>query len=69
LDNAGTASSVSQGGSPELEAQKRRAKVEQFRPEPWEANARAREEAMDGSPTATLRAYRRVYGRDPRPPS
>jgi hypothetical protein len=45
---------------------KRRAEVEKFRAELCEANARAREEAMDRPPPATVRAYRQVYGRDPR---
>jgi hypothetical protein len=58
--------SVSQAAVAELEAQKRRAEVEKFRAELREAHARAREEAMDRPPPATVRAYRQVYGRDPR---
>ena len=58
--------SVSQSAVAELEAQQRRAEVERFRAELREANARAREEAMDRPPPATVRAYRQVYGRDPR---
>jgi hypothetical protein len=44
--------SVSQAPVAELEAQKRRAEVEQSRVELREANARAREEAMDRPPVA-----------------
>jgi hypothetical protein len=58
--------SVSRAAFAEIEAQKRRAEVEQFRTELRDANARAREEAMDRPPPATVRAYRQVYGRDPR---
>lgn len=58
--------SVSQAAVAELGAQQRRAEVEWFRAELREANARAREEAMDRPPPATVRAYRQVYGRDPR---
>jgi hypothetical protein len=58
--------SVSQAAVAELEAQQRRAEVERFRSELREANARAREEAMDRPPPATVRAYRQAYGRDPR---
>jgi len=50
----------------ELESQQRRGEVERFQAELREANARAREEAMDRPPPATVRAYRAVYGRDPR---
>jgi acyl-CoA reductase-like NAD-dependent aldehyde dehydrogenase len=66
VDKAGAAYSVSQAAVAELEAQKRRAEVERFRAELREANARAREEALDRPPPATVRAYRQVYGRDPR---
>jgi hypothetical protein len=58
--------SVSQAAVAELEAQQRRAEVERFRAELRETNARAREEAMDRPPPTTVRAYRQVYGRDPR---
>lgn len=58
--------SVTEGAVAEVEAQKRRADVERFRAELREANARAREEAMDRPPPATVHAYREVYGRDPR---
>ncbi len=50
----------------EVEAQKRRAEVERFRTELREANAHAREEAMDRHAPATVRAYSQVFGRDPR---
>jgi hypothetical protein len=65
-EKAGDGYSVSQAAITELEAQKRRADVNQFRAELREANVRAREEAMDRLPPATVRAYRHVYGRDPR---
>jgi hypothetical protein len=58
--------SISQGAVAELNAQRRRAEVQRFRAELKEANARAREEALDREPPATVRAYRQVYGRDPR---
>jgi hypothetical protein len=57
---------ISRRADLQLEAQKRRAEVERFRAELREANARAREEAIDHPPPATVRAYRQVYGRDPR---
>lgn len=58
--------SVSQGAIAELDAQRRRAEVQRFRAELEEANARAREEALDREPSAIVRAYRQLYGRDPR---
>jgi hypothetical protein len=58
--------SVSQAAVTELEAQQRRVEVERFRAELREMNARARKDAMDRPPPATVRAYREVYGRDPR---
>jgi hypothetical protein len=64
-DKSGDRYSVSQAAVAELETQKRRAEVERLRTELREANARAREEAMDQPPPATVRAYRHVYGRDP----
>ena len=54
------------GRSRRARAQQRRAEVERFRAELREANAHARDEAMDRPPPATVRAYRQVYGRDPR---
>lgn len=66
VDKAGAAYSVSQAAVAELETQKRRAEVERLRAELHEANACAREQAMDRPPPATVRAYRQVYGRDPR---
>ena len=65
-DNSDKRYSVSQSAVAEFEAVHRRAEVERFRAELREANARAREEAMDQPPPATVRAYRQVYGRDPR---
>jgi hypothetical protein len=58
--------SVSQSAIAELDAQRHRAEVQKFRAELEEANARAREEALDREPPATVRAYHHVYGRDPR---
>lgn len=58
--------SVSESAAAELKAQKRRAATAHFRAEIEEMNARAREEAMDCPPPATVRAYCQVYGRDPR---
>lgn len=58
--------SVSQAAVAELEKQHRRVEVERFRAQLRDANARAREEAMDRPPPATVRAYRQVYGRGPR---
>lgn len=50
----------------ELRAQQRRAEAERFRAQLTDMNATAREDAMDQQPPATVRAYRDVYGRDPR---
>jgi hypothetical protein len=58
--------SVTQSAVAELDAQRRRAEVQTFRAELEEMNARARDEAMDREPPATVRAYRKVHGRDPR---
>jgi hypothetical protein len=58
--------SVSQGAVAELNAQRRRAEVQKVRAELEDLNARAREEAMDRQPPVIVRAYRHVYGRDPR---
>jgi len=58
--------SVSEGAASELKAQKRRTELERLRAELAQSNAEAREEAMDQPPPATVRAYRHVYGRDPR---
>ncbi len=64
-EHAGTYS-VSESAAAELKAQKRRAEVARFRAEVDEMNARARDEAMDRPPPATVRAYRQVCGHDPR---
>jgi hypothetical protein len=40
--------------------------VQRLRGELEEMNTNAREEAMDREPPSTVRAYREVYGRDPR---
>ena len=58
--------SVSQSAVAEVNAQRRRAEVQRLRAELEEGNARAREAATDREPPATVRAYRQVYGRDPR---
>jgi hypothetical protein len=66
LAPSGAGYSVSQSAVAELNAQHRRAEVQKLRAELEEANARAREEALDREPPAIVRAYRQVYGRDPR---
>jgi hypothetical protein len=58
--------SVSQTAVAELNAQRHRAEVQRFRAELEEANARAREQAMDREPPATVCAFRQVYRRDRR---
>ena len=50
----------------ELEAQKKQRETQRFRTDLDAINARAREEAVDRPPPATVRAYRQVYVRDPR---
>lgn len=66
LTPSAPAYSVSQSAVAELNAQHRRAEVQKFRAELEEMNARAREEAMDREAPATVRAYRQVYGGNPR---
>ncbi|MGH2400851.1 MAG: hypothetical protein ACRDF6_13525 [bacterium] len=58
--------SVSESAAAELTAQKRRAETARLRAEIDEMNAEARERSLDEEPPATMRAYRQVYGRDPR---
>jgi hypothetical protein len=58
--------SPSEGAAAELKARKRDAEVKRCRAELAASNARAREEAVDRPPPTTVRAYRDVYGRDPR---
>ena len=58
--------SVSESAAAELNAQKRRAETARMRADIDELNAQAREKALDQETPATVRAYRRVYGRDPR---
>lgn len=58
--------SVSESALAELKAQKRGAETARVRAEIEETNAQARDEALDREPPATVRAYRQVYGRDPR---
>jgi hypothetical protein len=50
----------------ERAARERDADGARFRADVDEMNARAREDAMDCAPPPTIRAYRQVYGRDPR---
>jgi hypothetical protein len=57
---------VSHSAAAELNAQKRRPEVQRLRADLSDMNVRAREEAMDQRPPATVRAYRQVNGRDPR---
>lgn len=57
--------SVSEPAAAELKAHKRRAEMAKFRGEIDEMNMRARGDALDRPPPATVRAYREVYGRDP----
>lgn len=64
-ERTATQYSVSESAIAELNAQQRRAEVEQLRAELRETNARARDKAMDQPPPATVRAYRQVYGHDP----
>ena len=58
--------SVSESAVAELTAQKRRVEMARVRAAIEEMNARARDEAMDRQTPAAVRAYRHVYGRDPR---
>jgi hypothetical protein len=58
--------SVSEGAAAEVKAQKREADLERLRADLAQSNAEAREKAMDQRPPETVRAYRSVYGRDPR---
>jgi len=61
-----TSYSVSQSAAAELSAQQRQAGSTRLCAQIEKMNASAREEAMDEQPPATVRAYRQVYGRDPR---
>lgn len=58
--------SVSESAAAELQAQKRRTDTGRMRAEIDQLNAQARERALDEETPATVRAYRQVYGRDPR---
>jgi hypothetical protein len=57
--------SVSESAAAELTAQKGPAEMARFRAETDEMNARARDDALDRPPPATVCAYRQVYGHDP----
>ncbi len=65
-DEATAGYSPTRGAVAELEARKDREEFERLSADLADGNARAREEAMDRPPPATVRAYRSVYGRDPR---
>lgn len=52
--------SVSEAALSELKTQKNRAEMARFRAKLADMNARAREEALDRPPPATVRAYREV---------
>ena len=58
--------SVAKGAAETLKSQRDRAALDRLREELAAIHAQAREEAMDRLPPATVRAYRAVYGRDPR---
>ena len=58
--------SPSEALAAERKAQKREAEVARLRADLEEINTRAREDAMDRLPPVTVRAYRQVYGRDPK---
>jgi hypothetical protein len=58
--------SASESAAAELKAQKRRAETARMRARIEDLNADAREKALDREPPATVRAYRQVFGRDPR---
>jgi hypothetical protein len=65
LEQAATYS-LSESAAAEVKAQKRRAETARMRARIEGLNAEAREGALDREPPATVRAYRQVYGRDPR---
>jgi hypothetical protein len=50
----------------ERQAQQREAELVRMRAALEEMNTQAREDALDRAPPATVRAYRQVYGRDPK---
>jgi hypothetical protein len=58
--------SVSESAAAEVKAQKSRAETARMRARMEELNAQAREKALDQETPATVRAYRQVYGHDPR---
>lgn len=58
--------SLSEAAAAEVRARKREANLEGLRAEVAASNAQAREKAMDHPPPVTVRAYRQVYGCDPR---
>lgn len=61
-----TRCSASEAAKAELEEHQRQTALERTRHELAEITARAREDALDRPPPATVCAYRLVYGRDPR---
>jgi len=58
--------SPSEGIGKEQAERERQAELERFRTELAEGATKARHDAMDGPPPATVRAYQAVYGRDPK---
>lgn len=65
-DDSTVGYSPTRAAAAELAAGKDREEFERLRARLADGNARAREEAMDRPQLATVRAYRAVYGRDPR---
>lgn len=63
---ADTPDPTSETAGADFRQQHRRAGAERLRAELGEVNASAREAALDRLPPATVRAYRQVFGRDPR---
>jgi hypothetical protein len=66
LNQSGGTYSVTEGAVAELRASEHRAEVQRLRAELDYMNAQAREEALDRPTPATVRAYREVYGSNPR---
>lgn len=66
LNQPGVTYSVTEGAVAELDAGKPRAEVQRLRADLDDMNAQARDEALDRPTPATVRAYRQVYGSNPR---
>lgn len=58
--------SPSEAFGKEQEERERQVELERFRAELAEGTTKARRDAMDDPPPATVRAYQAVYGRDPK---